>query len=79
MFVSNNCASFHLWWKENLIKHEKILKYYENDCLQNFLMLFMYLLIAKFAKKSHIYARIYFISLKNVLKLKEKSGKVVIK
>ena len=31
-------------------------------------MLFIYLLIDKFAKKSHIYARIYFIFLKNALK-----------
>ena len=25
-------ASFHLWWKENLIKHQKVSRYYENDC-----------------------------------------------
>ena len=31
-------------------------------------MLFMYLLIAKFVEKSLIEAKIYFISLKNVLK-----------
>ena len=34
MFVSNNRASFHLWWIENLIKYEKVSKYYENDCGQ---------------------------------------------
>ena len=32
LFISNNCASFHLWWKENLVKHQKVSKYYENDC-----------------------------------------------
>ena len=32
MFVSNNRASFHLWCKENLVKHSKVSKYYENDC-----------------------------------------------
>ena len=32
MFISNNRASFHLWWKENLVKHQKVSKYYENDC-----------------------------------------------
>ena len=32
MYLSNNCASFHLWWKENLVKHQKVSKYYENDC-----------------------------------------------
>ena len=31
MFISNNRASFHLWWKENLVKHQKVPKYYEND------------------------------------------------
>ena len=36
MFISNNRASFHLWWKENLVKHQKVSKYYEmivNYCL----------------------------------------------
>ena len=32
MFISNNCASFHLWWKKYLVKHHKVTKYYENDC-----------------------------------------------
>ena len=26
MFVSNNRTSFHLWWKENLLKHQGIEK-----------------------------------------------------
>ena len=30
--VSNNPALFHLWQKENLVKHQKVSKYYENDC-----------------------------------------------
>ena len=38
------------------------------NCLQNFLLLFMSLLTAKSVKNSHIWARIYFIFLKNVLK-----------
>ena len=29
MFISNNCISLHLWWKENLVKHRKVSKYYE--------------------------------------------------
>ena len=29
MFISNNPASFHLWWKESLVKHHK---YYTIDC-----------------------------------------------
>ena len=32
MFLSNNRASSHLWWKKNLVKHQKVSKYYENDC-----------------------------------------------
>ena len=31
MFISNNRVSFHLWCKENMVKHFKISKY-ENDC-----------------------------------------------
>ena len=23
---------FHLWWKENLLKHRKVSRYYETDC-----------------------------------------------
>ena len=33
---------FHLWWKENLVKHQKVSKYYENDYLQNFILLCHY-------------------------------------
>ena len=29
MFITNNCTLFHLWWKENLVKHQKVSKYYE--------------------------------------------------
>ena len=32
MFVSNNRPSFHLWWKENLVNHWKVSKYYETGC-----------------------------------------------
>ena len=34
MFISNNHPSFHLRWKENLVKHQIVPKYYENDCSQ---------------------------------------------
>ena len=34
MFISNNRASFHLSWKENLVKHQRVSKHYENDCRQ---------------------------------------------
>ena len=29
MFVTNNYASFYLWWKGNLVKHQKVSKYYD--------------------------------------------------
>ena len=32
MVISNNRGSFHLWWKKNLVKHQKASKYYEKDC-----------------------------------------------
>ena len=37
MFISNSYASFHLWRKEKLIKHQIVSKCYENDwrCFQN--------------------------------------------
>ena len=39
MFLSNNGPSFHLWWKENLVKHWEVSKYYETDCrLKSFLL-----------------------------------------
>ena len=31
-FITNNLASFHLRCKENLVKHQKVSKYYDNDC-----------------------------------------------
>ena len=52
MFISSR-PSLHLWLKENLVKHQNVSKYYENDFLQNFLLLFMSLLIAKVVKKCH--------------------------
>ena len=30
--ITNNYDSFHLWWKRNLAKHQKISKYYDHDC-----------------------------------------------
>ena len=31
MFISNNSPSFHLWRKENSVKHRKDSKYYGTD------------------------------------------------
>ena len=32
MFISNNGQSFHLWRKEDLVKHQKVSDSYETDC-----------------------------------------------
>ena len=32
IFIINNQASFHLWWKENLVNHQQVSKYYKHDC-----------------------------------------------
>ena len=31
-FIRNNCVSFHLWWKKNLVRHQKVSKYYKSYC-----------------------------------------------
>ena len=54
MFINNNHASLHFCWKENLVKQQKKMKYYENDLLQNFPLLFTSLLTAPIVKNSHI-------------------------
>ena len=67
MFATNNHASLHGRLKENLVKHQRLSKYCENECLQNFLLLF-YFVTAPIVKNSHIWTGIYFIFRKNLLK-----------
>ena len=52
MFISHTPTSFHWWCKDDLVKQQEVLKYHENDYLQNFLFLLVSLLVAKFVKKS---------------------------
>ena len=70
--------------------HSKVSKYYEQDCFQILLSLFIPLLTALIVKNNHILAEIYCVSLKNDLEkpeglstpnldLSEKMGKEVIK
>ena len=33
MFINNDRETFHLWWKEKLVKHQKASRNYENYCL----------------------------------------------
>ena len=46
MFVTNNHNWFHMFWKTNLLKHQKVSKHYDQDCLKNFILHFMPLLRA---------------------------------
>ena len=32
MFITNNHASFRLWWKEHIVKYQEVSKYYVHDC-----------------------------------------------
>ena len=32
MFITNNHPPFYFWSKENLVKYQKVSKYYVNDC-----------------------------------------------
>ena len=64
MFITNIHSSFHLWLKENLVKHQNVSEYYDHGSFQNVLLLFISLLTAPIFKNSHILAVIYFIFLK---------------
>ena len=48
----------YLWGQKNLVKYQKISKYYDHHYLQNFLFLFMSLLTAPIVKNSPILAGI---------------------
>ena len=65
MFITNNDALFHLWWKENLAKYQKVSKFYIHECLlRKFLLLFIFFLTAPVIKSSHTLTGIYFVFLK---------------
>ena len=56
---TNNHASFHLWWKENLLNHQRVSKYHQHDCLKSFLSLIISLITALIVKHSHTFAGTY--------------------
>ena len=64
MLNINNHASFHLWWKKNLVNYQNVSKYFEHSCLEHFLSVFMSLLTALIVKNSHILPGIFLILLK---------------
>ena len=71
-FITHSHASFHLRWKENLLNYQKVAKYYEHDCLQNFIILFISFLTALIVENSLLFAEIFFVFLKKrpILNLK---------
>ena len=73
VFITNNHVSFHLRWKELLLKYQKLSKYYDHVCLQNFLFLFLNLVTAPIVKSSHILANFFLPFWKNFLDQTQKS------
>ena len=37
----NNLISLHFWWSEIVLKSEKVYKFFVQDCLKNFLLVFI--------------------------------------
>ena len=64
MYLSNNRTSFNLWPSGSLLKRQIDSKYYENDGLQNCILLFISSLTTKLIKNIHIYAELSKISKK---------------
>ena len=64
MLITNNHNSFHLQGKKNLVRRQKVSKYYGQDCLKYFLLHFMSSLRAAIFENCHFAAEIYFIFLK---------------
>ena len=67
MFITNNYASFHLWWKENLEKYQKSQNVMSMIVWKIFFCNFFFLLTALIVHDSLILAGIYFIFPKTVL------------
>ena len=51
------------------MKHLKVSKYYDHDCLQNFILLFMSLSTVQIVTNTHVFVVVYFIFLKKHLRL----------
>ena len=56
-FIINNCISFHLRWKENLVKHQKSQNIMVIIVCKNFFR-FLFLLTAQIVNNTHIFAGI---------------------
>ena len=57
-FWTNNQALFPLWWKQNLLNHQKVSIYYKNLLSENFHLLFIFS-TPLIVKNSHFFDWIY--------------------
>ena len=48
--IASNHALLNLWREENLLKPQKLSKYYDHGCLQKIILHFMYLLTVSMLK-----------------------------
>ena len=83
-FFSNNHASLNFLCNEDLVKHQKVAKYYDHDCLQKFILLLMSLLTTRIVKKNlpylskkTPYTKLEMLSVLHIV-FSEKIGKVVV-
>ena len=55
-FITNNQASFHLWGKKKLVKHQNFSKYYDHSCRLLKILFPFHLKCKGFSKHKHEYA-----------------------
>ena len=55
IFITNNHASFHLWWKEKLVKHQQVSKYYMAMIVANIYIRLHFLLNYSLIYMSRLY------------------------
>ena len=53
-FSTSNHNSLHLWWKKNLVKHQKVWKYYDQDCSFGKEIIFIYVWVEGAPKFCHL-------------------------
>ena len=57
MFIINNHASFHLWWQKNLVKYQKVSKYYDHYCSSYNLFVDLVIIIYNYSTKQYVLNR----------------------
>ena len=59
MFITDNRASFHFWWKESLLKHQKVSKYYESDGSLNIIEICIYCMVIYMVEGNFFQQKMY--------------------